>query len=63
MITTIHDYYGPSILTTHDEAEVEGWLRTAGLDDIQTLPVPVSMIGRSRPKPPSDKVVRERSHA
>ncbi len=45
MISTIHDYYGPPIISTHHEEEVERWLQLAGLTDICRLPVPVSMLG------------------
>ena len=45
MIATIYDYFGPAIISTHDGAEVERWMRDAGLERVQRLPVPTSCRG------------------
>ncbi|MBS3940436.1 MAG: class I SAM-dependent methyltransferase [Actinobacteria bacterium] len=45
MLGTIHDYYGPPIITTHTFEELEGWLAEAGLD-VERLPVPTSARGK-----------------
>jgi SAM-dependent methyltransferase len=47
MLTTILDYFGPQIVSTHTPAEVEGWLTAAGLIDVERLPVPSSAAGVS----------------
>jgi SAM-dependent methyltransferase len=45
MMATILDYFGPQIVTTHEPHEVLGWLRAAGLVDIEALPVRSSASG------------------
>lgn len=45
MIATIHDYYGPPIISTHSEEEVAGWFHKQGLKRVEILPVPVSVQG------------------
>jgi SAM-dependent methyltransferase/uncharacterized protein YbaR (Trm112 family) len=48
MITTIHDYYGPPIISTHTFEELESWMRDAGFADVRRLPVPIGCYGRNR---------------
>ena len=48
MITTIFDYYGPKIISTHTYEEVESWFRDADLGDLRRLPLPTAWIGRKR---------------
>lgn len=45
MIATIYDYFGPAIISTHKAAEVEQWMREAGLERVRRLPVPSSCRG------------------
>lgn len=45
MISTIFDYYGPSIISTHEPHEAVQWLKEAGLEDIRVLPVATSVSG------------------
>ncbi|HEV2368536.1 MAG TPA: methyltransferase domain-containing protein [Acidimicrobiales bacterium] len=40
MLTTIFDYYGPPIISTHTYEEVAGWLSDAGLTPTFKVPVP-----------------------
>jgi SAM-dependent methyltransferase/uncharacterized protein YbaR (Trm112 family) len=49
MLATILDYFGPRIISTHPPAEVASWLRDAGLEEVEILPVRSSAIGR-RPR-------------
>jgi len=49
MMATIFDYFAAPIISTHDDAEVRGWLEDAGLADIESLPVPTS-VRATRPK-------------
>jgi SAM-dependent methyltransferase len=48
MITTIHDYYGPPIISTHTFEELEKWLQEAGFAHVQRLPVPVACYASNR---------------
>lgn len=43
MISTTYDRFGPSIITTHDYAEVEGWLGTGGFERVRRLPIPTAV--------------------
>jgi uncharacterized protein YbaR (Trm112 family)/SAM-dependent methyltransferase len=43
MIATIYDYYGPTFISVHTDAEVVEWLRTAGFANARSLPVPTSV--------------------
>jgi SAM-dependent methyltransferase/uncharacterized protein YbaR (Trm112 family) len=44
MIATIHDYFGPAIISTHPPAELEGWLAEAGFQRVHRLPVASSCL-------------------
>jgi uncharacterized protein YbaR (Trm112 family)/2-polyprenyl-3-methyl-5-hydroxy-6-metoxy-1,4-benzoquinol methylase len=48
MIATIHDYFGPPIISTHTYNEVQGWLHEAGFEDLRRLPVPISWFAAGR---------------
>lgn len=48
MLPTILDYYGPPFISTHTSEEIGAWMREAGLDTVDTLPVPSSCIARKR---------------
>jgi hypothetical protein len=45
MLGTIHDYYGPSIISTHTGNDVAEWFNAAGFAEGRLLPVPTSYFG------------------
>ena len=51
MIATIHDYYGPPIISTHTYEEVRGWLEEAGLERLTKVPVPTAWFAQGRRQP------------
>lgn len=46
MLATIVDYFCPPIISTHEPAEVVGWLTAAGFRDVEALPVRSAASGR-----------------
>jgi SAM-dependent methyltransferase/uncharacterized protein YbaR (Trm112 family) len=48
MLTTIFDYFGPPIISTHTYEEVAGWLRAAGFKSLRQLPVPSAWFAEGR---------------
>jgi len=48
MIATIHDYYGPPIISTHTYDEVRSWLEEIGFQNLRQVPVPTAWFAESR---------------
>lgn len=47
----VFDWLAPAYQSHHTEDEVAGWFEEAGFEAIETLPVPVGLIGRRRGAP------------
>jgi SAM-dependent methyltransferase len=48
MITTTLDYFATPIIHTHADAEVRGWLASAGFGRLTKLPLPTSWLGEAK---------------
>ena len=48
MIATIHDYYGPPIISTHSYDEVRAWLEELGFARLTRVPVPTAWFAEER---------------
>jgi FkbM family methyltransferase len=51
MLSTIHDYFCPPIISTHSPVEVSNWMAEGGFGSIQVLPVQSSCLGRRASRP------------